>query len=473
MSTEIKSQKQKALEINLDSSFYGVFAEIGAGQEVARYFFKAGAASGTIAKTISAYDMTYSDHIYGKEETGRYVCDSRLKKMLDREYTQITERLGAKGDKRRFFAYANTVAIRNFHGTNDPHGWMGVRFQHEPGGAPSEVVIHFRLFDLSSDHQQDIVGALGVNLTYAAFYMRGNSELLAQSIIEEMDRSRIEIDMVRVSGPAFESVDNRLVQLELVKKGLCSAFLYTPKGEAVSVSDYFYKKNIMVVRGSYRPPTLVNVDMFMSSLKSFCDQNSLKQKDVVAVAELSLGVISEETELTSEDFLARVDLINCLGAPVLVSNYSQYYKLSTFFSRFKPQKLAIVLGIYNFVQIFDEKYNDAAGGLLESLGLLFRNNTQIYVYPSLDDKDQSKVLTSKNIELPSNLQDLYKYFVSGNYILDVQGFDQSILHIYSRKVLNMIQESQLGWEQFVPQEVAQAINDKCLFGHPCELGKKD
>jgi hypothetical protein len=471
MSSVGKTSRQKALEINLDDRFYGIFAEIGAGQEVARHFFKAGAASGTIAKTICAYDMTYSDIIYGKEESGRYVCESRLNKMLNREYGQLTERLNDIAAKRCFFAYANTVAIRNFHGTNEAHGWMGVRFQHSPQESSSETIIHIRLFDLTPEHQQDVIGIVGVNLMYASFYDRGNPEQFVKTLMSGLDKNRIEIDMVKINGRAFEHFDNRLVDLELVKQGITNAILFAPDGKIVPVNDYFYKKNILVARGSYRPPTLVNLDVFKASLKSFCDKNKLKDTDVTTVAELTLTALKHDTDIASSDFLARVDLLQAIGVPVLVSNYQQYYKLSTFLARFKAKSVGIVLGVYNFVQIFDEAYNDAQGGLLESLGLLFRNNTQVYVYPSKEEED-GVIVNLKSLKITKNMRHLYQHFYDNQHIVDVEGYDPSILHIYSRRVLNMIQNGEDGWEVMVPESVAKTVKDKCLFGYPCTTGKK-
>jgi hypothetical protein len=469
--SEIQSSRQKALEINLDEKFYGNFAEIGAGQEVARHFFKAGAASGTIAKTICAYDMTYSDFIYGKEESGRYVCESRLVKMLKREYDQLAERLVGQSQTKCFFAYANTVAIRNFHGTNEAHGWMGIRFQHEPMSPFSEIILHLRLFDLTAQHQQDMVGVSGVNLIYASFYNRDNASILVSSILNQLDPTRVEVDMLKVSGPAFKHMDSRLVALELVKQRSTSAILFDPNGNVVPISDYLYKKNILVVRGSYRPPTLVNLDCLNSSQQSFSECEKIKKDAIITLAEISLTAMNSSGDFSNEDFLARVDLVSALGFPTLVTNYAQYFKLSSFFTRFKPKAVGIVLGVYNFIQIFDESYNDAEGGLLESLGVLFRNNTRVLIYPAMND-DETTIMTSKNIDLSKHLVHLYKHFSDNNLIIDIENYDAKLLNIYSRKVLNMITNNEVGWEQMVPQSVAKTINDKCLFGHPCESGIK-
>jgi hypothetical protein len=459
----VKSSRQKALEINLDTRFYGVFAEIGAGQEVARHFFQAGAASQTIAKSISAYDMTYSDHIYGEEESGRYVCGPRIKKMLDREYAQIIERLGGKRGDTCFFSFANTVAIRNFAGTNDPHGWMGIRFQHEQGAAPSEVVVHARMFDNSALQQQDALGTIGVNSIYAAFYKTTNASEFVATLMENVSRARIEIDMVTVSGPVFKHMDNRLIDLELVKQGFTDAILFGKDGCVESVSDSLYRQNLLVARGSYCPTTLVNIDVMKTSLASFCKSNNLAPVDVMAIAEITISQLhSSSGDIDSADFLARLDILAALGIRVLVSSYKQYFKLSSFFSRFKCGNVGIVLGVYNFLQIFDKEYSNSKGGLLESLGRLFRDQTQVYVYPSLDD--DGKLVTLKDLEIDASVKHLHQHFVDNKSAQDIKGFDKKILHIYSRKALTLIQNGDANWEQMVPEKVANMIKERKYFG---------
>lgn len=458
----IKSSRQKALEINLDPRFYGVFAEIGAGQEVARHFFQAGAASQTIAKTISAYDMVYSDHIYGKEESGRYVCQSRIVKMIDREYEQIMDRLGDLNDERCFFSFANTMSIRNFHGTNEPHGWMGLRFQHKENAQPSDVIVHCRMFDNSALQQQDAIGSIGVNIIYAAFYQSNDPKKFVSTLMENVSCARIEIDMVQVSGPAFEGVDNRIIDLELVKQGFTDAVLFGKDGNVISLSETLYKKNLLVARGSYRPTTLVNMDVMKTSLEKFCHENKLKEIDVTAIAEITISQLDEDGDIDNKDFLARLDVLSALGIRVLVSSYKQYYKLSYFFSRFKCKNVGIVLGVYNFLQIFDEEYTDSKGGLLESLGRLFRDDTQVYVYPSMDD--DGKVICLDNIKVSDKYQHLQQHFLYNKQAQSIENFNKDILHIYSRKVLNMIQSGDKEWEKCVPEQVSKIIKDKKLFG---------
>src|SRR5690554_1872902 len=236
------SVRQKALKINLGRRFYGTLSEIGAGQEVARHFFQAGGASGSIAKTISAYDMTFSDEIYGREESGRYVCENRLKRMLNKEFNLLQTRLGStRGKDHQFFAFANTVAALNFQRTNESHGWMGVRFQDAPENEVSEVIIHVRMLDPQNILQQDAIGIIGVNLIYAAFFLHRYPEAFILSLLDHLDSSRIEIDFIKFSGKAFEKIDNRLMNLFLLQQGMTDAIMFDERGEVVLPSDVLYR----------------------------------------------------------------------------------------------------------------------------------------------------------------------------------------------------------------------------------------
>lgn len=470
---EALSLRQKALKINLAKRFYGTFAEIGAGQEVARYFFQAGGASGSIAKTISAYDMTVSDHIYGKETTGRYVCEARLLKMLEKEYQLLDERLnGTRGKDHQFFAFSNTVAALNFTRSNESHGWMGVRFQHVPGSEISEVVIHVRMLDPQNVLQQDALGIIGVNLIYASFFLQRDPEAFINSLMDHLDTSRIEVNFIRFGGKVFEDVDNRLMNLHLLKQGMTHAIMFDEKGQVVLPSDLLYKKDVMVVRGSFRPPTLVSFDMIKSGLHDFARDIGKKPSDIVAISEITIATLKAEAgDITKEDFLARVDLLCALGQKTLITNYPQYYKLANYFARFNVPNLALVLGIYNFQQIFTEEYANVEGGILSAMGQLFRHNVKVYTYPYKSENGAMESLL--NLKVPEALQNIYAHIKASNQINDVSSPDRDLLHIYSSKVLQMIVANEPGWEEMVPPEVAKLINDKCLFGHPCFIGKKN
>ena len=202
--------EQKALEINLDDRVYGTFAEIGAGQEVARYFFQVGAAAGTIAKTMSAYDKVYSDEIYGPEPNGRYVCESRLYKMLDHEFELMETRLKHERPNTNFFAFADTVAAMNFSKTIKGEGWLGLRFQLKPGGKTNDLVIHVKMLDNDNKLQQQAIGVLGVNLLYGVYRYSHDVEILIQSLMDSL-HGRVSIDMIRLSGGNFKDIDNHLL----------------------------------------------------------------------------------------------------------------------------------------------------------------------------------------------------------------------------------------------------------------------
>jgi hypothetical protein len=467
------SLRQKALKINLGKRFYGTFAEIGAGQEVARHFFQAGGSSGSIAKTISAYDMTFSDHIYGKEPSGRYVCESRLKKMLDREYELLNERLGdTRGKDHQFFAFADTVAALNFKKTNEAHGWMGVRFQDTPGGEVSEVLVHVRMLDTQNLLQQDALGIIGCNLLYACLFLYQDPKAFIRSLMDHLDNSRIEINFIRFSGKVFPGADNRLLNLQLLEESFTHAIMFDENGDIVLPSDHLYKKDVLVVRGSYRPPTLVSVDMIKSGLSDFAKAIKHNEDQIVAISEITINTLkSDDGEVTKEDFLARVDLLCATGQKVLITNYPQYYRLANYFARMGVPNLGLVLGIYNFQQIFTEQYTDVEGGILSALGQLFRDGVKVYIYPYKSEEGQLESLD--NLKVPKSFENLYIHLKNMNQIENIKNPNRDLLHIYSSKVLQMIVNNEPGWEKMVPVSVAKTINEKCLFGHPCFIGKKN
>lgn len=466
------SLRQKALKVNLAHRFYGTFAEIGAGQEVARHFFQAGGSSGSIAKTISAYDMVFSDSIYG-ESAGRYVSESRLRQMLDKEYQLLKERLGeTRGKDHQFFVLANTVAALNYKKSNIPHGWMGVRFQDEATGECSEVVIHVRMLDPQNVLQQDALGIIGVNLLYACLFLYRYPEAFIRSLLDHLDLTRIEVNFIRFSGKAFKDVDNRLMNLQLLKENMTEAIMFDEKGEVVLPADFLYKKDVLVVRGSFRPPTLVSFDMIKTGKTNFAKDIGKKEEEIVAISEITVSTLkADDGEIESVDFLTRVDLICALGQKVLITNYPQYYKLANYFADMNVPHLGLVLGIYNFQQIFASEYSNVDGGILAALGQLFRDFVKVYIYPYKSEEGQMETL--ENLQVPAKYQNLYNHLIHMKQIHTVKEFNKDLLHIYSSKVLQMIVNNEPGWEKMVPDLVAKTINDKCLFGHPCFLGKKN
>ncbi|MGB0427809.1 MAG: TonB-dependent receptor, partial [Flavobacteriales bacterium] len=349
----ILSPTKKALQINLDPEIYGTFAEIGAGQEVVRHFFRAGAASGTIAKAMSAYDKDFSDAIYGKEESGRYVCESRLKKMISHEYGLISTRLELeKHPNKRFFAFANNIATINYSKTIKGHGWMGLRFQIKPNMPPNDIIIHFNLHELEAKLQQETVGILGLNLIYACMYLYNKPKALISSLYDNLHRDRVEMNMIQMNGPDFEHVDNRLLSLFLLKNGMTDAVIFGPDGNNLPPSDVLYKKNILTIRGSFRPVTKVNIDMITTGYKQFVNDPKVDSDELVVLFEITLNNLRAEGDIDEQDFLDRADILCSLGQTVIVSNYQRYYKLLDYFSGFSKKRMGIILGVPNLKELF-------------------------------------------------------------------------------------------------------------------------
>ena len=483
---ELLTTNRKALTINLDERKYGTFAEIGAGQEVARVFFQAGGASGTIAKTISAYDMNFSDAIYGKAP--RYVSRERLLLMLDHEYSLLLERLAAsRGDRTTFFVFADTVATKGYKGTNDAHGWMGIRFQTEPGGAPSEVLLHVRMWDKENVLQQEALGIAGTNLIYAALYYRDDPRRFIESLVDNLGIQRLEVDMLKFSGPAFAQVDNRLMALYLVQFGLTNAVMFGPNGEVLQPSEVLYKKAVLVERGSFRPVTHVNVDMLNCATAQFVQEPQVKDKDVIVLMEITMNNLLAAGALDAQDFLQRVDLLGELGFTAMISNYSEYYRLTSYFRRYTKEMIGVALGINNLLEVFNEKYYEHLdGGILESFGRMFKNAVKLYVYPMRQEAFDrylvngavapigsaarhafaaNVLITAKNVHIEDHLRNLYDHLLENHYIEGIVGYNADVLSIFSRDVLGRIRDRDPAWEQMVPPSVAAAIKKRRLFGY--------
>jgi hypothetical protein len=458
--------QEKALKINLSKAIYGSFAEIGAGQEVAANFFKVGGASGTVAKTMSAYDMKFSDAIYGHCE--RYVCEDRLIQMLDHEYPLLRERLPHRVADTRFFSFSNTVETLNYEQTNQGHGWMGLRFQLRPESEPNDCVIHVKMHDNDPLLQQVALGIVGVNMIYACMYLRDAEEIVL-SLIDGLTIRRIEIDTFRITGPDFSQVDNRLMALKLVKNGLTKAAMFGPDGSVMQPSEYLYKKNVLVLRGRFRPVTHVNVDMLFTSRRLFKREKDVDRSKVVMLAELTLNDLSQEGTIDEKDFLSRADIICSLGQNALISNYFEYYRLVAYLSRItKGRKIGITMGIYALQKVFEEKtYENLRGGIMECFAHLFGSNIKLYIYPALR-KDSTELFTLKDFEaeLPDNLKSLFRYLMDNDKLEDIKDADISKLDIISDNVLAMIKKGEEGWEQHVPHKVEEAIKEQGLFDYP-------
>lgn len=459
---------QKALEVNLNPETYGTFAEVGAGQEVVRHFFRAGGASGTIAKAMSAYDKDFSDAIYGKEANGRYVCESRLKNMINHEYGLITERLNReKHPNKRFFSFANNVETINFSKTNDGHGWMGLRFQLCPNSKPNDVILHYLLHEREAKQQQESAGILGVNLLHGCMFHSDNPKMIIKKLFDNISKGHIEINMIQMNGPDFDYVDNRLLSLYLVRERMTDAVIFSPDGINLQPSDVLYKKNILAIRGSFRPVTKVNIDMIKNGYNKFILENRVCKEDLQVLFEITLSNLSSEGEIDEQDFLDRADILCSLGQTVLISNYQRYYKLLDYFSRFTKKRMGIIMGVPNLKQIFEEKYyRHLSGGILEAFGRMFNRDLKIYLYPYQKQKE-GEITNSKNINIHPRFRSLYDYLIFNQRIIDIE-YDSKVLNIFSPVVLRMIKNGISGWEDMVPAYVDNVIKQKKLFGSKLE-----
>lgn len=464
--TAVPTTKSKALRVNLNAHIYGTFAEIGAGQETVRNFFRAGGASGTIAKAMSAYDKDFSDAIYGVESDNRYVTETRLKTMLGHEIDLIEERLSRKKHPEKlFFSYANTVATINFSKKFKGHGWIGVRFQLDPLEEYNEIVLHLRFKETDARLQQETLGILGVNLIYGAFYMNDNPKELVKSLYDNLNKDQLEIDMINFSGPRFMYVDNRLMSLQLVKNGMTNAVMFDSEGNNLLPAHVLYKKNILALRGSFRPVTKVNMDMFEKSKELFFNEQKVDPKNSQIIFEITLANLRAEGEINERDFLDRAELLCSLGQSVMITNFQEYYKLVEYFSEFTKERMALAMGVYNLIQIFDEKYyRNVSGGILEAFGKLFYRDLKVYMYPYKDEKTE-EYITSENLKVHPRMKELYKFFKHNGKLIDIKDYDPEILHIFSRRVLKMITTNQAGWEEMLPEGIAELIKKDRLFGY--------
>jgi len=430
MAREVFETKRKALRINLDEGIYGTFAEIGAGQEVARNFFTAGAASGTIAKSMSAYDMAFSDSIYGVEKSRRYVSESRVGKMLDHEYRLLTERLvGPKYEKRRLFAFANTVTTLNFSKTNDPHGWVGLRFQTEPGGEPNDIVFHVRLLDSDSSLQQTVLGILGVNLIFAAFYYQDDMQTMIESLVDNLSSGSVEIDLVRVKGPVFAGVNERLINLYLVAKGFSSAAIFNPQGSVLQAKDFLYKKDIVILRTKFRQKSNPNFDLFNLAVDEFKRNCDIDDSNLVVMIEVLMSnVLEDHPALSNEDldyFAQRAEALCATGNHIIVSNFSRNNILAEFLAQFKPQNVGISTNISNLKNIFNSKLYGAnyTDELLSYVSGMFSKNVKLYAYPYLNKKE-NKIVTTQNMPVSEEARPLFEFLTHNQYIIDIENYDE-------------------------------------------------
>jgi hypothetical protein len=457
--------EEKALKINLTPDIYGSFAEIGAGQEVAANFFKAGGSSGTIAFTHSAYDMKVSDSVYGKSK--RYVSEERLMTMMKIEYNNLIKNLQERAENTCFFSFCNTVESLNYHKTNQGQGWVGIQFQTKPNTPPNKIVLHVKMHDPSNRAQQEALGILGVNLIHAAYFKIEDSlDDFLNSLVHRLPKDRMEIDMLRFEGEAFSHVDNRIVALNLVKKGLTEATMFDQNGSVLQPATALYKKNILLLRGRFRPVTKVHLDMLSTGRKMFLKEEGVLKKDVQEVFELTLKDLTADGKISDKDFIDRAELLGSMGYTVMISNYLKHYKMVDYLSDFsRGKKLGVIVGIYNLHTIFDPRYyENLKGGILEAFGRGFGNNVKLYVYPA-NDVETGELYELKDFKVDNKIQGLYHYMKDNNKMEAIKTFNPSYLNIHSDDVLAKIKAGAKIWEEDVPEMVVDAIKFMELFGY--------
>ncbi len=463
---EIPSIKSKALRINLNENIYGTFAEIGAGQETVRNFFRAGGASGTIAKTMSAYDKEFSDAIYGVEEDGRYVTESRLQKMLSHEISLLEERIiRQRHPNKLFFSYANTVATIDFAKKYKGHGWVGIRYHVDPNESYNDITLHIRFHENDAQLQQITLGILGVNLIYGAYYKYDHPKKLLRYLYDHIDRDKLEIDTINFTGPRFKNVDNRLMSLQLIKNGMTDAVMFGPDGNNILPARILYKKNILALRGSFRPVTKVNIDMFERSYEMFLKENRVEKDRTEVIFEITLSNLRAEGEIDETDFMDRAKLLCNLGHTVMISNFQEYYKLVEYFARYTKNRIGLAMGVSNLIDIFDEKYyRHLSGGILEAFGKLFFKDLKVFLYPMKDPKT-GQYITSENLKVHPRMKELYKFFKYNGKVVDITDHNPEFLDIFSREILSKIEKGEKGWEELLPPGVSEIIKEKHLFNY--------
>jgi hypothetical protein len=462
MNTPMLTTHQKALALNLDAKTYGSIAEIGGGQEVARWFFRVGGAAGTVAKTISAYDMAISDRIYGAAKP--YVSRKRLDSMLDSEFAMVSDQLKDKaGESRRFFAFADTVATRRFHSSDHGHGWIGIRFQAQPRQEPSQITLHVHLLDAAPEREQDALGILGVNLIYGACLRHDSPPDLIASLMDELTRERIEIDMIKFAGPAFPGVDNRLMSLQLVEKGFTDAAMFTADGEVVQPSEVLYKKPILIERARFRPVTKLTVDLLERARDAFVKQPDVAGQQPVVLAEMSLRNFVQSSDMGHADFLARAETLGALGFDVLISNFELNYEVADYLAAYTDKPIGVAVGLRIVKKFVEEQfYTGLAGGVLEGAGRLFKRSVKIYVYPARDPKS-GKIETIDDVVVPSPWQHLFQLLRELGRLQALRPSDEGLLSIDPQDVSRRIIEGDASWETMVPQKAAEIIKSKHLF----------
>jgi hypothetical protein len=442
---------EKAQELNLDPLVYGTFAEIGAGQETGNYFFRTSGTAGLVAKTISAYDMTMSDAIYGPAE--RYVSAARLAAMLDHEYSILLERLGPKrGENTTFFSFCNTVRARGWNDTGECHGWLGIRFQMKPGDPPSEIVLHVRLLEMESIDQMEALGVVGVNLIHAAFRHRGHLKQFVESLVDNLKPGRVEVDLLKFTGHSYSFFDNRLCALELVESGLTDATMFLPNGEVVQPAEALYRRPVLLLRGSFDPVMNIHLRMLERAREGFVQPLSEEDRlAAVELCEISMHNLLRGRGVDPVDFLDRADALQALGKTVLLSRCAEFHRIAAFINRYTNKPIGIVLSIGLLNELFKPKWSEnLAGGLLESFGRLFKEGVTLEVFPWKNRKN-GELVTAENFLAPEDSVNLYRHFLANDRIRSVPCGDEEILAYTGRDVCRLITAGDEKWRKLVPE----------------------
>jgi hypothetical protein len=438
--TEKLDTHHKALTLNLDASAFGSFAEIGAGQEVSHWFFVVGGASATVAKTICAYDKEVSDDLYGSGS--RYVSRQRMEAMLDKEWAQLLAQLSdTRGPHTRFFSFVDTVSARNFAGTNDAHGWVGLRFQMQPAGPANDVLLHINMRDASNILQQEAIGILGVNLIYSAYYELQTAETFLAGVAEDVVRERIEIDYIDFRGPAFEGWDRRTVVAHLVSTGFAEAVFFPANGPAVPPTDALYKKAVVLAPGYFSHGDPSHSQVHMRLLASAIQELKKELGDTKVLPAgffcLTAAPIAQNEPVPEvPDLLRRIDALLAAGGDVLLFRESELYQMKTLVGRYTQAPVRFVVGISLMIQAFEGIYGNLEGRLLEALARLLAQNVRIYAYPmsSVELRERLKGFPARGWEWDETdgmvsagqvrhappLGHLYAYLLASNFLVPMQ-----------------------------------------------------
>jgi len=436
MADEQLDTHRKALSLNLDPTIFGSFAEIGAGQEVARWFLQVGGASGTVAKTISAYDKEVSDNIYGSGT--RYVSQQRLEAMLEQEWRLLQMQVAESRRKtQRFFAFADSVSARNFAGTNECHGWVGLRFQATPEGEANDVLLHVNLMDPANLLQQEALGILGVNLVYAAFHQRQDGRDLLQGLAAAIG-GRIEIDLIVLRGPVFAAWDARLIHVQLVQDGLAQAVVFSPDGVKHPPTEILHKRAVVLAAGAFEGLEPLDEHRLAAALAQLRGGVDNAADNAIGLFNLATDPPTEETPSPSAvDLLERVDARLRQGADVLLSRHPELYRTTSFVNRFTQADVRVVVSLPTLIAALeDARYRHLEGRILEGIARLFAQNVKLYAYPApvAAFSDQLQTLASKGwtvagsspwltadqLQPPSPIRHLYAYLLASGFLVALQ-----------------------------------------------------